>query len=195
MILQTMSKVVPLPCVKRVFYESEDQDGPELRARYRCSSCIALQFQTVMLLTGLIPAVIVRAAKIPSYSDLTVTLVRWLGCATRGRYIVTAGTEREGPGCRDWRVQDESAEKEQGSSEEAAKVEVAMMQLREQIRKLLDRGYSLPFTGTAVFYAQYPQAWYCERSLPVGKGSGACSPGVITANTVPKVRLNIVERT
>ena len=27
-------------------------------------------------------------------------------------------------------------------------MEVAMMQLREQIRKLLDRGYSLPFTGT-----------------------------------------------
>ena len=26
-------------------------------------------------------------------------------------------------------------------------MEVAMMQLREQIRKLLDRGYSLPFTG------------------------------------------------
>lgn len=49
--------------------------------------------------------------------------------------------------CRDWRVQDELPEKEQGSSEEAAKVEVAMMQLREQIRKLLDRGYSLPFTG------------------------------------------------
>ena len=50
-------------------------------------------------------------------------------------------------GCRDWRVQDDAAGKEQGSSEEAAKVEVAMMQLREQIRKLLDRGYSLPFTG------------------------------------------------
>ncbi len=26
-----------------------------------------------------------------------------------------------------------------------------MMQLREQIRKLLDRGYSLPFTGKASF--------------------------------------------
>ena len=51
--------------------------------------------------------------------------------------------------CRDWRVQDDSTDKEQGSSEEAAKVEVAMMQLREQIRKLLDRGYSLPFTGEA----------------------------------------------
>ena len=48
-ILQTMSKVVPLPCVKRVFYEGEDQDGPEMRARYRCRSpsaltCTAAQF-------------------------------------------------------------------------------------------------------------------------------------------------------
>ena len=42
LITQTMNKVVPLPCVKRVFYETEDQEGPELRARYRCSTRIAL---------------------------------------------------------------------------------------------------------------------------------------------------------
>ena len=74
------------------------------------------------------------------------------GCADRQKcYIVMGKAKVVYLGCRDWSVQDESAEKEQGSSEEAAKVEVAMMQLREQIRKLLDRGYSLPFTGKAYF--------------------------------------------
>ena len=35
-------------------------------------------------------------------------------------------------------------------------MEVAMMQLREQIRKLLDRGYSLPFTGRAAPHVHQP---------------------------------------
>lgn len=64
--------------------------------------------------------------------------------------------------CRDWSVQEEAAEKEQGSSEEAAKVEVAMMQLREQIRKLLDRGYSLPFTGKATIFTTLTGLVYCN---------------------------------
>ena len=58
--------------------------------------------------------------------------------------------------CRNWTEQNDTSaampvmpgKEEASSSEEAAKVEVAMMQLREQIRKLLDRGYSLSFTGT-----------------------------------------------
>ena len=38
------------------------------------------------------------------------------------------------------------------------------MQLREQIRKLLDRGYSLPFTGKAFLHVQCAQAWQCGRT-------------------------------
>lgn len=63
----------------------------------------------------------------------------------------TAGAEMGGICCRDWRAQEDLADKE-SNSEEAAKVEVAMMQLREQIRKLLDKGYSVPFTGKILFH-------------------------------------------
>ena len=61
-------------------------------------------------------------------------------------------------GCRNWSDQHDasSAKEEQSSGEEAAKVEVAMMQLREQIRKLLDRGYSLPFTGKETLHHTSP---------------------------------------
>ena len=62
----------------------------------------------------------------------------------------TAGAEMGGICCRDWRAQEDLADKE-SNSEEAAKVEVAMMQLREQIRKLLDKGYSVPFTGKILY--------------------------------------------
>lgn len=57
-----------------------------------------------------------------------------------------ASAKSGGTCCRDWRAQEDLADKE-SNSEEAAKVEVAMMQLREQIRKLLDKGYSVSFTG------------------------------------------------
>ena len=80
--------------------------------------------------------------------DLVTGRADWESCL-----ILMGSAEKADLGCRDWRAEDESAEKEQGSSEEAAKVEVAMMQLREQIRKLLDRGYSLPFTGKASYIA------------------------------------------
>lgn len=38
MLIQTLSKVVPLPCVKRVFYETDEQEAAALHAEFRCCS-------------------------------------------------------------------------------------------------------------------------------------------------------------
>ena len=77
--MQTLSKVVPLPCVKRVFYESDEQEAAAQHAEFRCCSDV------FHLITGLLDGLCKSPIPFPLHEGAPYSWCKLLTCLAHQR--------------------------------------------------------------------------------------------------------------